>query len=62
MLTEQQRIILRQAIDLLHEADALMQDALGDTEECFDLHCGIESMADDLEEVLDRVETGQAPL
>ena len=62
MLTEQQRIILRQAIELLHEADALMQDALGDTEECFDLHCGIESMADDLEEVLDRVEAGQAPL
>ena len=56
MLTEQQRIILRQAIDLLHEADALMQDALGDTEECFDLHCGIENMAEELEEVFDRAE------
>jgi len=54
MLTEQQRIILRQAIDLLHEADALMQDTLGATEECFDLHCGIENIADSLEEVMDR--------
>lgn len=54
MVTEQQRIILRQAIELLHEADALMQDALGDTEECYDLHCAIEDIADELEGVLDR--------
>ena len=46
---------LAMAIALLHDADAMMQAALGDTEECFDLHCGIESMADDLQEVLDRV-------
>lgn len=45
---------LEMAIALLHDADAMMQAALGDTEECFDLHCGIESMADDLQEVLDR--------
>ena len=47
---------LQMAIALLHDADAMMQAALGDTEECFDLHCGIESMADDIQEVLDRVE------
>ena len=46
---------LEMAIALLHDADAMMQAALGDTEECFDLHCGIESMADDIQEVLDRV-------
>lgn len=47
---------LQMAIALLHDADAMMQAALGDTEECFDLHCGIENMADDIQEVLDRVE------
>ena len=46
---------LEMAIALLHDADAMIQAALGDTEECFDLHCGIENMADDLQEVLDRV-------
>ena len=53
---EEKRQRLEMAIALLHDADAMMQAALGDTEECFDLHCGIESMADDLQEVLDRVE------
>ena len=47
---------LEMAIALLHDADAMMQAALGDTEECFDLHCGIENIADDLQEVLNRVE------
>ena len=46
---------LEMAIALLHDADAMMQTALGATDECFDLHCGIESMADDLQEALDRV-------
>ena len=57
MLTAQEKTErLQMAIALLHDADAMMQAALGDTEECFDLHCGIESMADDLQEVLDRME------
>ena len=56
MLAQKERIErLEMAIALLHDADAMMQAALGDTEECFDLHCGIESMADDIQEVLDRV-------
>ena len=56
MLTAQQKQLLQQAVDKLHEADALMQEALGHSDECYDLHCGIESMADDLQEVLDEVE------
>jgi hypothetical protein len=39
---------LQEAIDKLHEADALMQEALGHSDECFDLHCAIESVADDI--------------
>ena len=50
---------LQQAIDKLNEADALMQEALGDTEECFDLHCGIQSMADDIAEVVGQLDEMQ---
>ena len=52
-------IKLQEAINKLHEADALMQEALGATEECFDLHCGIESMADDLAEYAEQLEEMQ---
>ena len=31
-------IKLQEAIDKLHEADALMQEALGASEECYSLH------------------------
>ena len=50
---------LQEAINKLHEADALMQEALGASEECFDLHCGIESIADDLAEYAEQLEEMQ---
>ena len=56
MLTAKQKQLLQEAVDKLHEADALMQEALGATEECFDLHCGIESMADDITEYMESVD------
>ena len=57
MLTTQEKIErLYMAIALMHDADAGIQTALGDTEECFDLHCGIESMIDDIQDVLTRLE------
>jgi uncharacterized coiled-coil DUF342 family protein len=46
---------LQEAIDKLHEADALMQEALGASEECFDLHCAIESVADDIAEYAEQL-------
>jgi hypothetical protein len=46
---------LQQAIDKLHEADALMQEALGASDECFDLHCGIQSMVDDIAEYAEQL-------
>jgi hypothetical protein len=48
MLTAKQQTLLMQAVDLLHEADALVQKALGDTDSCYDTHCGIEELIDDL--------------
>jgi hypothetical protein len=57
MLTTQEKIErLYMAIALMHDADAGIQTALGDTEECFELHCGIESLVDDVRDVIDRLE------
>jgi len=47
-----QNKLMLEAVEALHKADALMQEALGASDECYDLHCGIESMADDLLEVI----------
>jgi hypothetical protein len=57
MQTQQEKLDrLKMAWALLHDADAHMQTALGDTEECFDLHCAIENIIDDLEEIVQRLE------
>jgi hypothetical protein len=49
MLTAKQKELLEQAIDKMHEADALVQQALGDTDSCYDTHCGIEDLIADLQ-------------
>jgi hypothetical protein len=46
---------LQAAIDKLNEADALVQEALGHSDECFDLHSGIQSMADDIAGVVEQL-------
>jgi hypothetical protein len=49
MLTDKQRADkLREALELLQDADALVQEALGDTDVCYDTHCGIEELIDEL--------------
>jgi hypothetical protein len=50
---------LQEAIDKLNEADALMQEALGANEECFDLHCAIQSVADDIAGVVEQLDEMQ---
>ena len=56
MLTTQQKIErLEMAIALLQDADAGMQTALGDTEECYDLHNALENVADDLQDIIQRL-------
>ena len=58
MLTKQEKLDrVRMAWALLHDADASMQTGLGDTEECYDLHCAIEDIAETLEEIVARLET-----
>jgi len=39
---------LREAIALLMDVDALVQTALGDTDVCYDTHCQIEELIDEL--------------
>ena len=49
MLTTQQQVEkLQEAIALLMDVDALVQAALGDTDSCYDTHCQIEELIDDL--------------
>jgi hypothetical protein len=49
MLTaKQQADKLREAIALLMDADNLVQAALGDTDVCYDTHCQIEELIDEL--------------
>jgi hypothetical protein len=52
MFNDKQNKLMLAAVEALHKADALMQEALGASDECYDLHCGIESMADDLLELI----------
>ena len=57
MLTAQEKIErLYMAIALIHDADAGIQAALGDTDECYDLHCGCEALVDDIRDTLDTLE------
>jgi hypothetical protein len=51
---------LYMAIALIQDADAGIQTALGDTEECYDLHCGCESLIDDIRDALDTLEANVA--
>lgn len=49
MLTaKQQSILLNQAADLLEQADALLQQALGHSDECYYIHSQIENAKDDI--------------
>jgi DNA-binding IscR family transcriptional regulator len=52
-------ITLAQAVELLEQADRLVQSALGNTEQCFELHCAIANVADELEEAVEQLEEMQ---
>ena len=49
MLTDKDKAqLLRDAMELLMDADALVQQALGDTDVCYDTHNRIEDIVEDL--------------
>ena len=48
MLTEKQNKQLLEAVELLHKADALIQKAMGASDECYYIHTQVENAADDV--------------
>jgi hypothetical protein len=57
MLTNAEKsALLNRAVDLLNEADALVQQALGDSDVTWDTHMRIQDIADDI--VVDLEELG----
>jgi len=48
MYNAKQNELMLKAVELLHEADALMQTAMGASDECNAIHCAIECAADDI--------------
>ena len=47
--------LLINAIKHLHEADALIQEALGATDECYDLHCSIEDLGETMHDMAEQL-------
>ena len=54
MLNAKQNELLLKAVDLLQEADCLIQKAFGASDECYEMHNAIENAAED---VLDFIQT-----
>ena len=48
MLTDKQNKQLLEAVELLHKADALIQEAMGASDECYYIHTQVENAADDV--------------
>ena len=50
---------LQAAIKLLNEADMLVQQALGASDECYEVHCELENLQDTLEDFAEQLEEMQ---
>ena len=46
MLNARQNELLLKAVDLLNEADCLVQTAMGASDECYEIHNAIEAASD----------------
>jgi hypothetical protein len=60
MLNDKQNELLLKAVDLLNEADALIQQALGASDECYELHCAIEDASETVLEFVQENNTVEA--
>jgi hypothetical protein len=52
MFNAKQNELMLKAVELLHEADCLIQQAMGASDECYELHNTIEEAADDVLDVI----------
>lgn len=60
MLTTKERIErLEMARALLQDADAMMQAAMGASDECYETHCAIEYAADDIEDMIIKIKEAE---
>ena len=60
MLTAKQKSnLFNQVVDLLEQADALQQQALGDSDICFENHTRIQDLIDDLVADIVELDDGQ---
>ena len=50
--------LLNKAVDLINEADALMQQALGAHDEVYYIHTQLENAADDIVDIIVAVDDG----
>ena len=50
---------LRKAMELLAEADALVQGALGASDDCYEVHCALEELEDTLAGFAEQLEEMQ---
>lgn len=48
MTNKQKADLLRKAMELLEDADVLVQQALGDSDVCYETHTRIQDLVDDL--------------
>ncbi len=56
MQSKQKAELLRKAVEMLEQADALMQEALGDSDVCYETHNRIADLIEDLEEDIYTIE------
>ena len=54
MYNAKQNELMLKAVDLLHEADCLVQQAMGASDECYEIHNAIEEASD---AVLEQIQT-----
>jgi hypothetical protein len=54
MFNAKQNKLMLEAVDALHKADALIQEAMGASDECYEIVCEIANIADN---VLDVIQT-----
>ena len=52
MFNDTQNKLMLEAVEALHHADALIQKAMGASDECYEIHCAIECAADDVLDVI----------
>jgi hypothetical protein len=54
MFNAKQNALMLEAVEALHKADALIQEAMGASDECYEIVCEIANIADN---VLDVIQT-----